>query len=278
MSRDTFHGCSAVPEQLPIDLLCLSEARPPGFVPRPSPELVERIRRYGPIDAVVVRPTSDGRYEILSRPEVWVATGRAGRHEVPAFIRHDLSAEQAGAIVREHYVDRPVLPLEEARRLKAELDAQPNPEARGAITAVAARAGRPRAYVAHALRLLELPTDVQQLVETGRLTPGHVRPLVALRDPDRQRSLAREFVERGFTVRAAEQRVRTLRAETPPSEGPPASGCSAANSDLHRLESVMTDLLGCQFRLDTSRGVAEIAYYGDLEILQGVLERLGYRS
>ena len=40
----------------------------------------------------------------------------------------------------------------------------------------------------------------------------------------------------------------------------------------------MTDLLGCQFRLDTSRGVAEIAYYGDLEILQGVLERLGYRS
>lgn len=271
-------GCSAVPDRLPIDLLCLSEARPPGFVPRPSPELVERIRRYGPIDAVVVRPIGDGRYEILSRPEVWVATGRAGRHEVPVVIRDDLSAEQAGAIVREHYVDRPVLPLEEARRLKAELDAQPNPEARGAITAVAARAGRRRAYVAHALRLLELPTDVQQLVESGRLTPGHVRPLVSLRDPDRQRSLAREFVESGFTVRAAEQRVRALRTETPPPKAPPASGYTAPDSDLHRLESVMTDLLGCQFRLDTRRGVAEIAYYGDLEILQGVLERLGYRS
>jgi ParB family chromosome partitioning protein len=267
-----------VPEQLPIDLLRLSDARPPGFIPRPSAELVERIRRYGPIDAVVVRPTGSGRYEILSRPEVWVATGRAGRHEVPVLIRYDLTAEQAEAIVREQYVDGSTSPLDEARRLKADLDAQPHPEARGAITEVAARAGRSRAYVAHALRLLELPTDVQQLVESGRLTPGHVRPLVALRDPDRQRALAREFVELGFTVRAAEQRVRALRAETPPPDASPASAPSTADADLQRLESVMTDLLGCQFRLDTRRGVAEIAYYGNLEILQGVLERLGYRS
>jgi hypothetical protein len=101
---------------------------------------------------------------------------------------------------------------------------------------------------------------------------------VALRDPDRQRALAREFLEHRVTVRAAEQRVRTLRAQTPPSDPSPAASSSVADADLHRLESVMTDLLGCQFRLDTSRGVAEIAYYGDLEILQGVLERLGYRS
>ena len=56
-------------ERLPIDLLHLSDARPPGFVPRVSGALVERIRRYGPIDPVVVRPEgATGRYEILSNP------------------------------------------------------------------------------------------------------------------------------------------------------------------------------------------------------------------
>ena len=80
MSRDTQRGIGTVIERLPIDLLHLSDARPPGFVPRVSGALVERIRRYGPIDPVVVRPEgATGRYEILSNPEVWVATGRVRR-------------------------------------------------------------------------------------------------------------------------------------------------------------------------------------------------------
>ena len=119
-------------ERLPIDLLHLSDARPPGFVPRVSGALVERIRRYGPIDPVVVRPEgATGRYEILSNPEVWVATGRAGRHEVPVLIRTDLSPEQAAAVVRQQYGAEDSSPLEEARRFQAALELHGGPTRRG---------------------------------------------------------------------------------------------------------------------------------------------------
>jgi ParB family chromosome partitioning protein len=279
VSRDTQLGTKTVIERLPIDLLHLSAARPPGFVPRASTALVERIRRYGPIDPVVVRQeVSTGRYEILSNPEVWVATGRAGRHDVPVMLRDDLTDGQAAEIVRQQYGADASSPLDEARRFRAALDAHGGPTRRGSITFVAAEVGRSRAYVAHALRLLDLPDDVQALLEGGDLTPGHLRPLVTLRDPKLQRLLARQFIDQRLSVREAEQRVRETRAGTQSLPGPDARVAPAADVDVRHLESSMTELLGCRFHVDEQRGVAEIAYYGDLEILQGVLERLGYRA
>ena len=126
---------------------------------------------------MVVRPIAGGRYEILSNPEAWVATGRAGRHEVPVVIRDDLSTELAAEIVREQYGDRRApSAIDEAQRFLDELQALGGPGRRGAISRVAAAAGRARAYVAHALRLLELPEDMQALVRQGcraRATCGH---------------------------------------------------------------------------------------------------------
>ena len=279
MSRDTQRGIETVIERLPIDLLHLSDARPPGFVPRVSGALVERIRRYGPIDPVVVRPEgATGRYEILSNPEVWVATGRAGRHEVPVLIRTDLSPEQAAAVVRQQYGAEDSSPLEEARRFQAALERHGGPTRRGSITEVAVEAGRSRAYVAHALRLLDLPDDLQVLLERGELTPGHLRPLVTLRDSELQRRLAQQFIVQRLSVRQAEQRVRETRAAAPSMSQPEPTNAPDPDVGLHHLESHMTELLGCRFHVDAKRGVAEIAYYGDLEILQGVLERLGYRA
>lgn len=267
-------------ERLPIDLLHLSASRPPGFVPRPSSALVERIRRFGPIDPVVVRPEgATGRYEILSNPEVWVATGRAGHHVVPVLIRSDLTSEQAAEVVRQQYGGVTATgPLEEARGFLAALESHGGPMRRGSITAVASEVGRSRAYVAHALRLLDLPDDILALLERGELTPGHLRPLVTLCDPQLQRALVRQFIDQRLSVREAEQRVRETRAAAPAPVRPEPRSAHAPDVDVRHLESRMTDLLGCQFHVDAKRGVAEIAYYGDLEILQGVLERLGYRA
>ena len=265
----------AVTERLPIDLLQLSDARPAGFITRASPELIERVRRHGPIDPVVVRPIAGGRYEILSNPEAWVATGRAGRHEVPVVIRDDLSSEIAAEIVREQYGDRRAASaIDEAQRFMDELQALGGAGRRGAISQVAAAAGRARAYVAHALRLLELPEDIQTLVRRGVLSPGHVRPLVSLRDPVLQRRLARTMVDERLSVRAAERLVRGSRTTTATA---PAAATSDA-TDLRRLESRMTELIGCPFQVDPKAGRATIQYFGDLEILQGVLERLGYQE
>jgi ParB family chromosome partitioning protein len=277
VSRDTNCHENAVTDRLPIDLLQLSDARPAGFIPRASPELIERVRRHGPIDPVVVRPIAGGRYEILSNPEAWVATGRAGRHEVPVVIRDDLSTELAAEIVREQYGDRRApSAIDEAQRFMDELQALGGPGRRGAISRVAAAAGRARAYVAHALRLLELPEDIQALVRQGVLSPGHVRPLVSLRDPVLQRRLARTMVDERLSVRAAERLVRGSRTTTPVATA--AAAPSSDATDLRRLESRMTELIGCPFQVDPKAGRATIQYFGDLEILQGVLERLGYQE
>jgi ParB family chromosome partitioning protein len=126
--------------------------------------------------------------------------------------------------------------------------------------------------------LLDLPDDLQVLLERGELTPGHLRPLVTLRDSELQRRLAQQFIVQRLSVRQAEQRVRETRAAAPSMSQPEPTNAPDPDVDLRHLESHMTELLGCRFHVDAKRGVAEIAYYGDLEILQGVLERLGYRA
>ena len=253
-----------------IEELHLSPLRPPGPLPEVPPALARLVESHGPVDPVVVRSRPRG-YEILSNAETWLAAQRSGWHEVPIELRDEIDDATAREILRLSSRNRGADPIEEARQFEAEL-ARRFPDARlrhGAITRLARERGRSRSYVAHALRLLTLPQRIQQHVSSGRLSAGHARALVALRDARRQERLAERILRDGLSVRAAEGLVR----------GRVRAGAEARSEhrdpDILRLERDLSEALGSATRVDTRAGRLVIDYGGNLGVLDGVLERLG---
>ena len=261
-----------------IGQLYLSPARPRRSLPEVSPSLQRLVDAHGPIDPVVVRPQG-ARYEILSNVETWLAAQRAGWRKVPIEIRDDVTDADAEAILALAGGAGRRDPIEEARYLKEQLErlcAGDRRRRHGAVTRLAAMLGKSRTEISHALRLLKLPPRIQQLVATGQLTAGHARALVTIQDARRQRRLAEKIIRDELSVREAEAAAQGRRiSRTRRVHHWSDDSVFSEDPDIRRLETALTDTLGSLTRIDTEGGRLIIHYAGNLDILQGLLERLG---
>ena len=179
-------------------------------------ELSRSIRADGVIQPILVRPQGS-RYLIVVGERRWRASQMAGLREVPAVVR-EIPDEQVLEIALVENIQREDLnPIEVAvalRRLAQELQLSHEE--------LAQRTGKDRTTVTNLLRLLRLPSDIQDLVADKRLTMGHARTLLALDRDDQQREIAAKIVDKGLSVRQTEQLVRRILEPPPPKEPPPA--------------------------------------------------------
>ncbi|MYE81010.1 MAG: hypothetical protein F4X36_04040 [Gammaproteobacteria bacterium] len=265
-------GHARMSEWRGIDELHLSPLRPGRSVPKVPARLLEAIRRHGPIAPVVVRRVREHHYEILGNAETWLAAQRLGQERVPVEVLPDVEDEDVAAIVEATTPGLAENPLEEARHLAERLDDLGGRSRWGATRRLAATTGLSRSYISHAVRLLRLPDDVQELVRSGRLGVGHAKLLVGLRDPGAQRAAARRIVAEGLSVRATETLVRDARNGD---LAPAAAGPEEADPDILRLERTLSDTLGCMVRIRAADGTLTRDYGGDLDVLDGVLRRIG---
>ena len=261
-----------------IEQLYLSPSRPRGPLPEVSASLQRLVEAHGPIDPIVVRPHGP-RYEILSNVETWLAAQRAGWREVSIDIRDDITDEDARAILALTSGAGRCDPIEEARQLEAQLEglcAGHRRRRHGAITILARTLGKSRAHISHTLRLLKLPVRIQHLVARGELSAGHARALVTVKDQRRQARLAERIIRQRLSVREAEaaaQGHRISHAGIPRYHHDDLT--SNADPDIRRLETTLSDTLGSTTRVDTKTGRLIIHFGRNLEVLQGLLERLG---
>src|SRR3989475_8062244 len=193
--------------------LPVREIRPNPFQPRQDvdaaslEELKSSIQQAGLLQPVVVRTAASGGYELIAGERRLRACQALGWERVPA--------------VKREVDDRTVLTLALIENLQRD-DLSPVDEAGGyerliaefnlAQQDVADAVGRDRSTVANALRLLKLPAAVLTMLHDGRLSVGHARALLALDDPRRATTLAREAVAQGLSGREIEDRVRGGRA------------------------------------------------------------------
>ena len=269
-----------MPEWVGIEQLHLSPLRPRGSLPEVSHALQRVVDNHGPINPVVVRARGHTHgYEILSNTETWLAAQCAGWHDVPIDVRDDLTDTDATAILAVTSGAGRSDPIEEARELNRQLErlcAENHRGRYGAISRLARLLVKPRTHISHTLRLLKLPPRIQQLVATGQLTAGHARALVTVKDARRQQRLAQRIIRQGLSVReteaAAQGRSNGPRRAVRPQ---PDATIHSEDPDVRRLEVTLTDTLGSDTRIDTEGGRLIIHYAGNLDILQGLLERLG---
>jgi ParB family chromosome partitioning protein len=225
-------------------------------------ELTASIEASGLLQPIVVRPVGS-RYELIAGERRWRAVQRLGWKTVPAVVREvDDQAALTLALIENLQRDD-LSPIDTAigyQQLMTEFGISQNEVAR--------LVGRDRSTVANTLRLLKLPSNVQQLLQAGELSEGHARALLSLDSPAEIARLAREAIEGGWSVRQTEAMVRggddsrprgrMFRKDAAPKASPSA--------EARRIEDVLRKRLGTDVRLTAKRrgrGQLSISYYSN---------------
>jgi ParB family chromosome partitioning protein len=164
-------------------------------------ELSESIRTLGVLQPILVRPFA-GKYQIVAGERRFRAATKAGLSQVPVIIRELSDKETLEVGIVENVQRQNLNPIEEAKGYQRLMD-------EFSLTAqeVSERVGKERATVANVVRILKLPQQVQDLVREGKLTIGHAKAILTVKEPSAQISLAHKVIGEGLSVRALESIV-----------------------------------------------------------------------
>ncbi|MGI8520766.1 MAG: ParB/RepB/Spo0J family partition protein [Actinomycetota bacterium] len=166
-------------------------------------ELAASIAALGLLQPLLVRPSEEGRYELIAGERRWRAARAGGLTHVPVMV---VATDERGSLERalvENIHRADLNPIEEAAAYRQLIDD-------GGLTQeqLASRLGRSRTAITNSMRLLDLPVAVHDLVVRGRLSAGHARALLALNESPFQSRLAVRIAQEGVSVRDTEDLVR----------------------------------------------------------------------
>jgi ParB family chromosome partitioning protein len=228
-------------------------------------ELAASLKEIGMLEPILVRRRAAGGYEIVAGERRWRASQRAGLYEVPVFVRELSEGKAFEAALVENLQREDLNPLETARAYQRLLD-----EHGHTAESIAQLIGKDRSTVANALRLLKLPEGVIDRIEARDLSEGHGRALLGAADVPAMERLAREAIEKGWSVRETERRARAAAAQK---AKPGAAPAKSAN--VRDLEERLTRKLGTRVTLADRKGKGHLnidfSSYDELDRLLEVL-------
>ena len=233
-------------------------------------ELAESIRASGVVQPVVLRPGPNGRFQLVAGERRWHASKRAGKTTIPAVIRQ-MSNEQAMEITIIENLQREDLnPIEQAKafeRLSREFGLTQEQ--------IAARTGKDRASIANFIRLLKLPESLQDALETGVLSFGHGKVLLALAGfPEHMERAAREVMEKQLSVRQTEELVGKL-LNPQAAEQKQAKPPRQLDPNVRDAQRSLESSLGVKVEIQDRKGKGKIILkYGSLEDFDRIVEAL----
>jgi len=261
---------------VPIDQVIPSPLQPrTQFGESPLDELVESIRQHGVIQPLIVRAVN-GKLELIAGERRWRASGKLGLATVPVIEREASDRDVLEMALIENLQREDLNPMEEAAgfvRLAKEFTMKQDE--------IASRVGKSRATVANAMRLLDLHPDIQLFVAQGRITVGHAKAILSIKDRDSQLLAADQVIRRQLTVRAAEKLSQSLLNGALDQPGEPKKSAVPREVDVHiraitnRLRAYLATHVAIQHA--AKKGKIEIEYYGD-DDLQRLLDLIGLKA
>jgi len=239
-------------------------------------ELAQSIAATGVVQPIVVRPLPavDGepRYQLIAGERRWLASRKAGKETVPAIIRQASDEQTLEMTIVENLQRADLNPIEQARayhRLSNDFGMTQEQ--------MAIRTGKERASVGNFLRLLRLPEPVQQKVETGRISFGHARTLLALATDEQIVSVAQKVLALSLSVRQTEIYVQgLLNPEGRPKKQKPVQ---AEDPNVREAQVLLQRALGLKVHIEDKSGKGRVIIeYSGLEDFDSILEALGGKS
>lgn len=242
-------------DTLPLESIDLNPNQPRvHFEETDLQELSASVAERGVLQPILVRPLPHGRYQLIAGERRLRASQRAGLKEIPALVKQMNDDESLLVAIIENVQRADLNPLEEAQGyhvLQDEFGLKQDD--------IAKRVGKSRPAIANALRLLQLPEDVQDEVRAGRISAGHARALLGLDDDEMREALARQIVDDDLSVRDIEKAVQEKKKKAP-------GKASVKDPDVAVMESDLSRALGTKVTIQTTRsgdgrGRVEINFY-----------------
>jgi ParB family chromosome partitioning protein len=237
-------------------------------------ELADSIRHKGILQPVLVESGQDGSYTIIAGERRVRAAKLAGLEKIPVIERKFTAQEKLEIALIENIQREDLTPIEEAQAYKGLMEsAGLNQEG------VAERVGKDRSTVSNSLRLLKLPKEMQDALDKGEMSAGHARAVLMAVNPSDQTLLFKRIVERGISVREAEQMAADLnrgKKGAHKADGKGARGSMAdAEPELRGIRETLIEKLGTKVEIKGSseKGRIEISYFSsdDLERVLAIL-------
>jgi ParB family chromosome partitioning protein len=232
-------------------------------------ELTDSIRERGVLQPILLRADGDG-YMIVAGERRWRAAQRAQLHSIPAIVRDIDESATAELALIENIQREDLNPLEEAEGYRQLTERHGHTQ-----ESVAKIVHKSRSHVANLLRLLDLPEFVRQSLLKGDISMGHARAVATAADPE---SLTREIVQKGLSVRQAEERARNARtgsAREGPGKRATAARAQPVDADLAALERQLGDMLGLKVQVShKGQGGTVTLHYSSLDQLDMICQRL----
>lgn len=256
--------------QLPIQKIEPNPLQPrKNFDEEELQALADSIGLHGVLQPLAVRRRDNGFYQIIAGERRWRAARLAGLTEVPAVVLDVDDKTAAELALIENLQRQDLNPVEEAMGYRRLLDEYGMTQEQAAE-----RVGKSRPAVANALRLLALPEDVLNLLAEGKLSAGHARAVLMLKEPEKQLTAAQKIAALELSVRQAELMCRSMakeKAEKPPKDVLEVDYIAECEQSLARRLG-----RGVKIINGKRKGHLDLEFYGpdDLQQLLDLLDQL----
>ena len=222
-------------------------------------ELADSIREHGILQSITIEDAGDGSFYIIAGERRTRAAKIAGLSEVPVQLRKFNDQKKLEIALIENIQREDLNPIEEAEAYYQLMEISGLSQEQ-----VAARVGKNRSTVANAVRLLKLPEDMRSALVQGRITAGHARALLAVKDNADMRILFAKIIGSGLNVREAEETAKTLnegagngvkKPKTPKNE--------QKDPNIAELEQKFIEKLGTKVQIkgNMERGSLEVQFF-----------------
>jgi ParB family chromosome partitioning protein len=232
--------------------------------------LAESVGAAGVIQPLIVRPLPEGTYELIAGERRWRAAQQAGLAEVPAVIRDEDEPQRLQTALIENMAREDLNPVDEARACATLVE-----DLGLTKEEVGRRVGRSRPAISNLIRILDLPDDALELIETGELSEGHGRAILQAKGNDVRRRLARDAVRAGWSVRETERRAK--RASATPTRGR-VRRHPDQQAALDRIGEELETALGHEVTMSVARnGLRAELHFDDIEEALGFARQAAAR-
>lgn len=253
-------------EYISIDLISPNKNQPRKSMDESAlNELANSIKVHGLIQPIIVRKV-DKRYEIIAGERRWRACEIAGLKEIPCIVKDVGDGESSKYALIENIQREDLNPIEEALAYKRLME-----EYNLTQEELAKELGKSRSYIANTVRLLNLPEKVIEYITAGKLTAGHGKALLSIKDENKQLQIAEEIINNDLNVREAEN-ITSKKAKGKEKD-------NKKDPYIVEIEENLMRILGTKVNLvqGKKKGKIEIEYYTNedleriLDILKGVI-------
>lgn len=243
---------------LPVDMITPNPNQPRTDMDEERvEELADSIKKVGVLQPIIVRPLGE-KYQIIAGERRWRASRIAGLERVPVRVLATDEVESLELALIENLQREDLNAIEEARGYRQLLTVHQMTQAE-----LADKVSKSRSAITNALRLLDLPDEIQDLVYGGKLTAGHARAVLAVGDDAARIRLGTKIAQEGLSVREAENLARLMAAGHQPHASKPPTPKS-----FKMVARALRQRLGTNVRVRQvkDKGKIEIEFRGEEEL------------